>query len=82
MCQIPSHITEGLTATPFVLVRCLRGTPMSRSISASSAVYGTFTTPKYLSRYECSPTDFLGPTGFGNEGGSNGLLTERRGLAT
>ena len=52
---------------PFVLVRCLRCS--DDSISAS-LVYGAFAALKCLS----SPlNDFLGPTGLGNDGGSNGL---------
>jgi hypothetical protein len=36
-------------------------------------VHGAFATPKYLPTYGCPPIDFLGPTGLGSEGASNGL---------
>jgi hypothetical protein len=56
---------------PFVLVRCLRYS--DGSTSASSTAHLPPSSTKYLATYGYSPNDFLGPTGLGNEDGSNGL---------
>jgi hypothetical protein len=72
LCQIPSHIIGAVTtafrvgvgAVPPVL-RCPMAVPASRSRRICH--------PAYLSTCGCPPSDYLGPTGLGNEGGPGGL---------
>jgi hypothetical protein len=72
LCQIPSHITDDVTAT----FRAGAPVPPVLRWQYKRLVYSAFTALKYLSRYGCSPNDFLGPTGLGNE--RHGLHNPRR----
>jgi hypothetical protein len=66
-----THITmPRMPLPPFVLVRCIRYSDGSTSTSSTAHLLPPST---YLSRYGCPPNDFLGPTGLGNGGESNGL---------